>query len=67
MPKARFLTYNDRAYRREKVVAAYKAGADIPELMERFGLARNTIYPIVNAAGFRARAHHGTNHKFVAR
>jgi Mor family transcriptional regulator len=66
MPRARFLTYNDRAYRREKVAAAYKAGAAIPELAERFGLSRNRIYAIVNAAGFRARAHH-TNHKRLAR
>lgn len=66
MPRARFLTYNDRAYRREKVVAAYKAGAAIPELSERYGLSRNRIYTIVNEAGFRARAH-STNHKFLKR
>lgn len=66
MPQARFLTYSDRAYRREKVVAAYKAGAGIPELVERFGLSRNRIYAFVNAAGFRAREHH-TNHKFLRR
>lgn len=66
MPPAQFLTYNDRAYRREKVVAAYKAGAGIPELVARFGLSRNTIYIIVNAAGYRARERH-TNHKFLPR
>lgn len=66
MPRARFLTYTDRAYRREKVAAAYRAGADIPELRERYGLSRTTIYAIVNAAGFRARDHH-TNHKFLQR
>lgn len=66
MPKARFLTYNDRAYRREKVAAAYMAGAAIPELAERYGLARNSIYRILNAAGFCARAHH-TNYKRLTR
>lgn len=50
MPQARFLTYNDRAYRREKVAAAYKAGAAIPELAERYGLSRNRIYAVLSDA-----------------
>jgi Mor family transcriptional regulator len=56
MPQARFLTYNDRAYRREKVVAAYKQGAKVPELAERYGLSRNHIYTILLAAGMRRHA-----------
>lgn len=66
MPRAPRLTYSDRAYRREKVAAAYKAGAGIPELRERYGLSRTRIYAIINAAGFRAREQH-TNHKFLQR
>jgi Mor family transcriptional regulator len=47
------LTYTDRAYRREKVVAAYKGGAKVPELAERYALSRNHIYTILIAAGMR--------------
>lgn len=39
MPIARFLTYNDRAYRREKVIAAYKRDGDLRKAAEQYGVS----------------------------
>ncbi len=64
MPAARFLTYNDRAYRREKVVAAYKAGAKPLELVERFGLSSQRIYTILIDAGMRRHTPRNRTNQF---
>jgi Mor family transcriptional regulator len=55
MPKARFLTYSDRAIRREKVVTDYRFGREIPDLAEQYGLSRNRVRTILRDAGFRRR------------
>lgn len=59
MPHARFLTYNDRAYRREKVIRAWQQEPHYRgksrEVAERYGLSRNRVNTIVREAGLRRR------------
>jgi Mor family transcriptional regulator len=51
MPRARFLTHNDRAYRRQKVVDAYNRGAPVRDLAERYGLSRWYVREVLRNAG----------------
>ena len=58
MTRARFLTFNDRRYRREKIIAAWQAGecsrTKSREIAERYGLSRNHVNSIVREAGLRS-------------
>lgn len=56
MPQARFLTFNDRAYRREKVVAEHRRGAKPRELANKFGLSLWYVRDVVRLAS-RRRLH----------
>lgn len=55
MPQARFATYNDRRYRREKIVAARRDGARLDELVARYGLSANWTRTILREAGMPSR------------
>lgn len=59
MPQARYLTYNDRRYRREKVLHAWQQGPHYRgksrDLAERYGLSRNRVNTFVREAGLRRR------------
>lgn len=47
----RFYTRSDRAYRRERLILAYKEGAAERELAQRFDYSENYVYRIVRNAG----------------
>lgn len=51
MPQARYLTYNDRAYRREKAIAEYQRGAGFREVAAKYGLSYNYVRHIMRQAG----------------
>lgn len=51
MPYARFLTHRDRAYRREKIVSAFKRGLPPVALAERYALTEGHIRRVLREAG----------------
>lgn len=53
MPNARYLTHGDRAYRRERIIAAYRASGNLPawRIAEQFGVSDSLVRRIVCAAG----------------
>ena len=51
MPQARYLTYNDRAYRREKAIRAYERGAEFREVAAMYGLSYNYVRHIMRQSG----------------
>lgn len=52
MPRVpRFLTHNDRAYRREKIVSAFARGLPPVALAERFALTEGHVRRVLRDAG----------------
>lgn len=54
MPNARFLTHCDRAYRREKIVAAYQRGLLPHTLAERFAVTEGHVRRVLRETGVAA-------------
>lgn len=51
MPYARFLTFGDRAYRREKMIAAYRRGYSSRAVAEQFGMTDSYVRQVMRDAG----------------
>lgn len=55
------LTWGDRRYRAEKIVAAYKTGLSSRRLAEHFGISDGRVREIVRDAGVSRRAGRPSN------
>jgi transposase len=55
MPLPRFLTFGDRAYRRERMIAAYRRGMSSRAVANAFSMSDSYVRAVMRDAGVARR------------